>query len=549
MTAAITDRGSDAAGAARLRLARLRSSVGPAGRFRSGVWPGMLLVGALAILVNAPAVVPQILHGGFNADDWFWQATARYGSGIGGLHPVGAHPGLFGAFSALHPQFEARPAALLYYAPLHWFFGVHMKVYMALSAVLPVLLAPLVFALLRSLSVPLLHAGAIGVLTSLFPYADSTRFWSSGSESLLSVLLFVAGLSIALSGLRAHRVASSRHGRILRCVSLGLYVLSVLTNQITIGLIVAAGLLYLGVTDRRTALRRWIVDAGVCVAVVAYFSHLSGKPKVTPDLSRIEFIYGHALYVVSASLDPFDALESRSGVVVMLVVIAVAAVACLLLPKGDQVRRDLVRWLRLAAAAAVWIVFAWAPLLPTLGYDPRSGQNANRINIAAAIGTVALAYAVVMLAAYLVGRPRPALALGLALAAIIGFQYGKTTVSDGQAWIGAFREQEKVLASISLHARYPPPDSTIFISGSPLQYEGIDVFAAPFEIEGAIKVQLHDPTIRGVVLPSGGKVPCTKTGISEGIPYGSAYLLDVATGQIVRLTSPAICAQANKLLT
>jgi hypothetical protein len=509
----------------------------------------MLLVGALAILVNAPAIVPEILHGGFNADDWYIQAAAHFGNGAFGPHPVGGHPSLFGAFSALHPQFEDRPAALLYYAPLNWIFGVHMKAYVAFSAAQAVLLAPLVFALLRSLSLPLLHAGAIGLLTSLFPYADATRFWSSGTEALLSVLLFLAGLSIALSGLGTQRVASTRRrGIVLRGVSLGLYALSVLTNQITIGLIVGSGLLYLCVTDWRPALRRWVVDAGICVALVAYFAQFSGKAKVTPDLSRLEFIYGHGLYVVSASLDPFKGLESRRGVVIMLAVVAVAGVACLRLPKGDQLRGTLVRWLGVAAAAAVWIVFAWAPLLPALGYDPRSGQGPSRINIAAAIGTVALTYAVVMLAAYLVGRPRIALALGLALAAIIGFEYGKTTVADGQAWIGAFREQEKVLASISLHARYPPPDSTIYISGSPLQYEGIDVFAAPFEIEGAIKLQLHNPGVRGMLAPDPGTIPCNKSEVSGGIPYGKAYLLNVGTGQIMRLTTPATCALAKKLL-
>ncbi len=510
----------------------------------------MLLVGALAALVNAPAFVPEILHGGFDADDWFFQAAARYGDGVFRVPPVVAHPGFFGAFRAMDPLFVDRPAALLYYAPLNWIFGVHMKAYLALSAALALLLAPFVFALLRKLSLPAVHACAIGVLISLFPWADSTRFWSSGSESLLSVLLFVAGLTIALSGLGAHTIASTRrHALVLRSVSLGLYVLSVLTNQITIGLVVAAGLLYLCVTDWRPALRRWVVDAGICVALAAYFSQFSEKPKVTPDLSRFELIYGHGLYVVSASLDPFKALESRRGIVVMLVVIAAATATFFLRPKGDQVRRNLGRWLGVAAGAVVWIVFAWAPLLPTLGYDPRSGQNANRINIAAGIGTVTLAYAVIMLAVYLVCRPRPALVLGLALAAIIGFKYEETTVSDGQAWIGAFREQEKVLASISLHARYPPPDSTVFIVGSPLQYAGIDVFAAPFEIEGAIRVQLHDPYVRGVVLPGEGTVPCTKSGISEGIPYGKAYLLNVGTGQIVRLTSPAVCALANKDLT
>ncbi len=424
-----------------------------------------------------------------------------------------------------------------------------MKAYMALSALLPVALAGVIFILLRKLYMPALHALAISILVSLFPYADATRFWSSGSESLLSVLLFLVGLIVALYGFRTEETAAGRRtSMILRLVSLGLFLLSVLTNQITIGLIVLAGALYLRETGWRPALRRWVIDVAVCVAVVAYFSHFSGKPKVTPDLSRVEFVYGQALYVISASLDPFKGVESRRAVVGMLIVIAAALVTFLLLPKGDQLRRNLGRWLAIAAGAIVWVVFAWAPLLPTSGYDPRSMQGANRVDIAAGIGAVTLAYAVVMLAVYVVGRPRPALVLGLVLAAIIGFGYEKATFSDGQAWIGAFKEQEKVLTAISQFGRHLPPDSTVFIAGSPVQYQGVDVFAAPFELEGAIKVQLHNPTVTGVLAPGPETIPCGKTDISGSIPYGRAYVLNVANGGFVRLTSAATCALANKTL-
>lgn len=314
-------------------------------------------VAVLATLVNLPAIVPAIKHGGFNADDWFLQATARFGGKAFGSNPVGGHPGLIGSFGALHPLFADRPAALVYYAPLHSIFGVHMKVYMGVCALLAVALAPLVFAVLRNLAVPPVHAAAIGVLASLFPYADATRFWSSGSESLLSVLLFLGGLSIGLYAFRqSDRRASRRRTYVLHAISLGLYVLSVLTNQITIGLIVGAGLLYMCVADWRSAARRWAFDAPICVALVAYFAHFSGKPKATPGLARIEFIYGHALYVVSGSIDPFRGLASERGLLVIALLVAASLVTCWCLPMADQLRRNLLRWLGIAAAAAVWMV-------------------------------------------------------------------------------------------------------------------------------------------------------------------------------------------------
>jgi hypothetical protein len=105
-------------------------------------------------------------------------------------------------------------------------------------------------------------------------------------------------------------------------------------------------------------------------------------------------------------------------------------------------------------------------------------------------------------------------------------------------------------------SRICSPGYMVFISGSPLGYGGAPVFNAPFELNGAIKLQLHDATVAGIPLAphngvecQGSRVWCYTWGSVPSARLGRAEMLNVNSGEVIRLTNAASCALANNTLT
>src|SRR4051794_1887037 len=132
---------------------------------------------ALAILAIL-AFTPHIRHGGFYLDDW--------SNAAGALHPPGG-PGIGNVLSYFDEITVYRPVLVVYVPLTYLVFGMNMGLHLAWAAALAVIVAAILYGLLRSLGVPWVHALLIAALVLLFPWFDSTRFWATADQVSLAI--------------------------------------------------------------------------------------------------------------------------------------------------------------------------------------------------------------------------------------------------------------------------------------------------------------------------------------------------------------------------
>ena len=192
---------------------------------------------------------PFVKHGGFFLDDW--------SNGAGALQPPG-RPDVGSALSYYADLTAFRPVLILYVPLTYFVFGMHIHLHDAWSVFVAVLAASVFYAVLRTLGVPWIHAWLIAALTIVFPWSDATRFWMTGDQVNLSIAIMGAGLLLALAGLKRN---SWRH----HAGAAALYLVSILTYEVTLPLIACMGFLYWLRAGWRAARYRWLTDLAVVV--------------------------------------------------------------------------------------------------------------------------------------------------------------------------------------------------------------------------------------------------------------------------------------------
>lgn len=221
---------------------------GASARRRFGLKEFALAFLALA-LVAALAYVPHIRHGGFYLDDWA-DAAARF-------FPPGG-PGLGHVLDVYRGLFPYRLVLILYVPLKYYVFGADISLQLAWTVALGVFAAALLYGILRFFNVPWCHAWLIAALTLVFPWFDSTRFWEAASLSTFAIVVALGGFWVALIGL-------NRGSWRLHACAAGLYLVSILTYEITLPPIAAAGIVYVLRFGWRNARGRWGVDLLVVV--------------------------------------------------------------------------------------------------------------------------------------------------------------------------------------------------------------------------------------------------------------------------------------------
>jgi hypothetical protein len=216
-------------------------------------------------------------------------------------------------------------------------------------------------------------------------------------------------------------------------------------------------------------------------------------------------------------------------------------------------RRELTLWLLVALAGTLVAIGGWGVLSTAdLYYSPGQVGIGNRINVVAGVGLALLAVAVIRLSATLalsaVPRDRRVATAVLtgAVAAAIGGAYLDQLGSDRGDWWRARRLEGEVLNNVHSLGR-PPSGSTVIAQGFPLyNAPGVPVFAASWDLDGALKLLWNDPTIRGIPAAAGA-IGCTPAGVAVPgvttipLPYNRLLLVDVAKHSASRLDTPGQC--------
>lgn len=497
---------------------------------------------ALAALAAVGGLVygSHVLSGGFYYDDWANAALHRYsGDSVGAFWDLTSY----------------RPLLALYVPLTHEVFGAHFGLHLAWAVALAVLMSACLFLVLRLLGMQRLHAAAIATLVLVFPYSDSTRLWATSSMAHLSISFYLLGTAAAIAGIRGRRP-------LLHAGAVVLYALSVLTYEIAAGPILLSVLLYAALTRPRPALARWGADLAVVGPLLLLVTREGGRETggLEDHLDHARRIADEGADVFSASLFPFGAPPGPTALALSAAVALAALAVRRALPQGDPERAALGAWLLAAlggfvAALAGWLVFV--PADPY--YSPLTLGVGNRTNVLAAIGLVVLVYALLVLLVRLVFRglgswgPRVPF-VAAALGAVIGAGYIDTVGDDKAAYDEAYRIERRVLDAVVSTVPDPPPGSTIYTFNHPAFLEpGVPVFAATWDLNGAVRLQLGDPSLSAFPAFAGTTFVCRDDalhpegngyGPAQGEAYGRTFFVDVNGGRTARIFDRRSCVDA-----
>jgi hypothetical protein len=491
---------------------------------------GREIAGAALVLAVAALVAqwPALGETGFYNDDWNYARTAVLAGGFGAA---------VGDFDYL----SFRPLQMLYWPLAFRGLGTDFGVHQALLVAIAVLESVLVFALARRAGLERVHAGVAALLVLVSPAADATRFWPSMGANVLAVCAWLGGLLVALAGLRAR----GRRSWLLHGAALALYLTSILLYEIAASLIFVSGAAYVWRAGRR-GLARWAIDAGLVLAVIVLVTrHTFYDPLPADEMP------GHAVRVAREGA----ALFARSlwapwdpGAVASAAVCLVAAVVIALGWRAG--RRDRVA-LCLVAAAATAVAFVM--LVPSADLSPGKPGQHNRGNVAAAVGLAVLGYAVLLLAVELVARRR-ATAIAVALGLVVAVGSVVQLRRDAAHWVASAAAQERILRAVG----HPPTGATVVTLRAPVQSgPDVPVFAAVWDLQGALALRYDDPSLRAYPVPPGTRVQCGRAGLElhnyndafarQTARYADAVLVDVGGGRRLEPPGPRTCREAAAL--
>ncbi|MHB2000818.1 MAG: hypothetical protein ACYCSI_11655 [Solirubrobacteraceae bacterium] len=504
---------------------RPMGSGGPTRRELALAWAAL---GAFALLVFAS----HILHGGFYLDDW--------SNGAGALFPPGG-PGLGNALAYYAKLTLYRPV-LIVYVPLTYFvLGTHMGYQIAWAVALAVAVSGTLYAILRVLGLRWVHAWIIAALAIVYPWSDSTRFWETASQASLAIALAFAGLWIALSGLESR--SWRRHG----CAAL-LYLLSILTYEITLPFIAAAGILYTARVGWRGARTRWGVDLLTVLAGGLWVGLLTTETQpVSGDFAHLREIITSGGTIIGRSAIPIGNPRTTLALAALGAVLIAGLAARLLGGErfDQQPDRALTRWLYVCGGGLVLAALGWVIFVPANPYyTPSVYGVTNRVNALAGVGLVIAIYGAIGVGATLVCALIPRMqakttAVTVVLGLALGAAYVHVLERHSRIWNAAYSAEAGAVKMMTFKLPHLPSGTTVFASDYPA-YEamGVPIFSANWDLNGMIKLQYKDSTLSAYPIIAGLTLKCSASGVGlqgggappEVAPYGSARLINLATG-------------------
>jgi hypothetical protein len=505
---------------------------------------------ALLLLVEGAFLYgSHILHGSFYYDDWANAAFTAYPP----------HPGYSGALQFFFSSFGFRPLLAFYVPTVHEILGLHQHLHIAWSVFLGVVMSAMLYATLRTLRLQRLHAYLIAALVLAFPFSDATIMWSTEAVAHLVITLYFAGLILALRGLWSE---DRKTARLYHLGSLVLYVAAVTTYEVVATVALASVIIYAWQSDWRRALQRFALDVvaiGVALWWTASHNAFNQVASSHGGVHHAVLILGQGLYIIAETIIPFGT-PSRFVVLGLAAAVVVAGAAVWRrLPQDTSARLELRRWVLIALAGPLWAYVAWATFVPADPYyEPTQLGVGNRTNVVAAIGLVAGAYASgVLLATILLYRSRArnelTAVIALAVAVVLGAGYARRISTDDGAWNRATTHQVEVLDALKREIPRPARASTVFAYGYPIfTAPGVPVFAASWDLNGAIEILYHDGTLHGYPIALTSMVCAGHSmypgavgyGSAYAAPYGRAYLLDVGGGRAYRPRNRVECDSA-----
>jgi hypothetical protein len=504
----------------------------------------LILLGFVALL----ALYPRIRHGGFHLDDWANAAVA--------LRPPGSAD-LGKAISEFATYTLYRPVLVLYVPLTYVVFGMHMHLHLAFAALLAVMAATALYGVLRTLDMPWLHAGLISALAILFPWSDATRLWVTADLVTLSTLFMLTGLLLALQGLR-------RGSWRWHAWAAPLYLLSILTYEITLPVIACFGVLYWLRSGWRAARWRWLADLGAVAAGAIWVGTQTDRTTSDPSgtLEHLgQVIEGGGMVLGRSGLP----IGSQATTLVLLCLAAILAAGCgayLALPGrfASTSGWGLRNWLWLILGGVAVAALGWVMLVPSTEayYTPNILGESNRINGASGLGLILIVYGAFGVVGTLAGQFGPrrrwlAPAVTVLLGVVLAAAYTHTLRRHIDLWNRAYSAEAQAIERTKELIPDPPHGTTI-IAGSYPQYQapGVPILASTWDYDGMVKMAYNDFSMSAVPVLEYIDMNCRPQGLvlaQEGkalvtVHYGAMRMVNLATGENTAPRSRAECLRA-----
>jgi hypothetical protein len=525
---------------------------------------GELAVAGIVLAILAVALfLSHITHGGLYSDDWESVSLARFDT--------------HGLFNILLPSWTNpgnRPLHNLDYSIVLALLGDHQHAFLAYTALITVAVSLALYAVLRTLSIERLHAIVIAGLVMVYPFADSTHLWFSATDSDGTIVLYLLGVFIAIRGLRR----SSRTAVAYHAAALSLFACSIMLYETTASVIMLTGFLYWWLAGRSAAFPRWLSDISCTLLLLFLFARNSTIPRVS-GISAItqhaRTIYDQSLTLLARTVVPIniDRAPILAGIALVLVG---GLIAHWHLPSDDPARLSLKRWLPFTFGGLVFAMAAVTMFIPSNAYYvPLQEGVGNRVNGVPALGFVCTAYGTYMVLGILcalalrtsqrdaifISRkpigPGITVVVGIVLALLVGVRWAELTRSDVLAWNLASRYQLQILDRIhALTPRLPHHDVLLAFGGPAYTRPGVPVFAASWDLNGAIQLLYNDFSLAADPIVSGDSLTCTASSVAlsvgggppSALPYSEVVLLDVTTGSVSRPTTQSQCKAVLPML-
>jgi hypothetical protein len=525
----------------------------------------LIRVGALVLALAVIGVLVygnQAIDGGFVGDAWTIRAWFQ-------LYPHGDFFGTVGHFLELHTM-QTRPLNGVYRTVLNYAFGGEMGAWFVWQIASNVLMSMLLYLLLRRLAFPALDAVLIAVLVFLFPAALSLRFWTPVLHAPLAISFAILGFLAAFS---AFDSGSKRGSWLLHGISVLLFLASLLLYEVALPIMLLSVLLYRMRVPWRTAVRRWLVDLAVLLSVALTVTRSSNSHAQAGSgtLSHLWRILQDCPRLLADRLLPLPGPGWA-----MLLAIALLAVAAFWIqrsPSRSELERTAVRrYLAVMAAGAGIVLLGYSLYVPGLDYyEPTAPGIADRINAVPAIGWVLLLYASLgLLALAVLGRSRrrdrliPLILT--AGSALLVAAWLPLIATESRHYVDGFGEGQRTLALVRAAIPDPPPGSTIWTFGQPVEISpGVPVFGNTWDMTYSVQLMYGDRSIRSYVGFPGTYLECRQTAVVPGgnasyppadppesssfaSQYGTVYFVDTVTGQFERIDSRGGCLQALRTI-
>lgn len=511
---------------------------------RSFEWRELVLALVALGLVAALALGPHIRHGGFYLDDW--------ANAAGALQPP-ADPDFGSAVSYFADLTIYRPVLVLYVPLTYFIFGMDPDLHLAWAAILSVLASTMFYGVLRMLGVPWVHAGLIAALAIVFPWSDSTRLWATADQITLAITLAMAGVLMALAGLK-------RHSWAWHACAVGLYVLSILTYEVTLPLIVCGGVLYCTQVGWPAARIRWLIDIVAAAAAAIWVGTHTVRTGfgLADNLEHLKQMTLDAGTILGRSGLPIGPPHTALVLSAMALILAFGTATYFISRDRFEDKRvwGLRNWLFLAGAGLAVAVLGWTMFIPADPYyTPSVYGMTNRVNGLAAFGLILVVYGVLGVAGSLIGQVRPRIrgvASGVTVLCAVALMASYTHVLRRhiEIWNHAWVAESAAIQKIQKKLPQLPSGTTLVTSSYPAyQVPGVPILATTWDLDGMVKMEYDDNTLSAYPVLPGVSVVCRVGGVKlegEGAPdvtrpYGEVRLFNLQTGEHAAPRSQSGC--------